>query len=210
MTTIRSSGSPTPWPQRLLVERRSASPKADAQRVLDRLDDEQGDLAIALQWLGQALDGVPVTARTGPAVGTLRAYMRDLGDVKASADGALEAAKLSLGHAPISPLLSHDAPLVMYMTGLYEWCEHLLGTFEELARGLRRDEPIWPVFQYRAINRSFARFDDLTSEIHDALQRLRAAQPGHEETLRALDHRIEEMFWAASWLHLSLTRRFGG
>jgi hypothetical protein len=130
--------------------------------------------------------------------------------VKASADGLLQVAKASLGHAPIAAVLAPDAPLVIYLTGLYEWCEHLLGTFEDFARGLRRDEPIWPVFQYRAINRSFGRFDDLTSEVHESLQRLRAANPDHEDALRALDHRAEELFWAASWLHLSLTRRFGG
>ena len=178
--------------------------------MLDRFDDEQGDLAISLQWLTQAVDGIPQSPQCMPAIGTLRAYLKDLGDVKAAADGALSAAKASLGHAPIAPLFFSNSSLVAYLTGLYEWCEQLLGTFEELARGLRRDEPIWPVFQHRSINRSFGRFDDLTSEIHETFQRLRAAHPAHEDALRVLDHRLEELFWAASWLHLSLTRRFGG
>ena len=45
--------------------------------------------------------------------------------------------------------------------------------------------------------------------IQESVHRLLSTRASHPETLRALDHRIEELFWAATWLHVSLTRRFG-
>lgn len=193
----------------LYADPRTDIADADAWRVLKRMDEEQEDLALRLQWIGQAIDGIPQFPRNAPAIGTLRTYLRDLSDVRDAASRALGAAKLSLDDADVASLLAPDAALVAYLSGLYEWCEELVGTFEELAGGLRRDEPIWPIFQYRLINRSFARFEDLTSEIQGSVHRLLSIHASHPETLRALDHRIEELFWAATWLHVSLTRRFG-
>lgn len=175
------------------------------------MDEEQEDLALKLQWIGQAVDGIPESPRTAPAIGTLRTYLRDLSDVRDAASRALAAAKLSLDDADVgAPLLAPDAALVEYLSGLYEWCEQLVGTFEDLAGGLRREEPIWPIIQYRHINRSFSRFEDLTSAIQESVRRLLSLHASRPQTLRALDHSMEELFWAATWLHVSLTRRFGG
>jgi hypothetical protein len=182
---------------------------ADARRVLDRMDEEQGDFALRLQWIGQAIDGIPESPRNAAAIGTLCTYLRDLTDVRDAADRALASAKLSLDDADVAPLLAPEGALITYLSGLYEWCEQLVATFEALAGGLRREEPIWPIFQYRLINRSFARFEDLTSEIQASVRRLLSTHASNPESLRALDHRIEELFWAATWLHVSLTRRFG-
>ena len=164
---------------------------------------------MTLQWIAQAIDGIPESPRNSAAIGTLHTYLRDLSDVRDAASRALAAARLSLDDDEVAAFLAPEAALVTYFSGLYEWCEQLVGTFEELAGGLRREEPIWPVFQYRFINRSFARFEDLTSEIQDSVHRLISTRASHSEALRALDHRIEELFWAATWLHVSLTRRFG-
>ena len=174
------------------------------------MDEDQEDLALKLQWISQAVDGIPESPRNAPAIGSLRMYLRDLSDVRDAASRALAAAKLSADDADVSAsLLAPDAALVAYLSGLYEWCEQLVATFEDLAGGLRREEPIWPIFQYRLINRSFARFEDLTSAIQESVRRLLSIHASHPETLHALDHRIEELFWAATWLHVSLTRRFG-
>jgi hypothetical protein len=203
-----SSSSPVPLgPPH--VDPRTHTTDAEARRVLERLDEEQHDLALTLQWIGQAIDGIPESPRNSAAIGTLRTYLRDLSDVRDAAGGALAAAKLSLDDADVAALLAPEGALVTYFSGLYEWCEQLVGTFEELAGGLRREEPIWPIFQYRLINRSFARFEELTSEIQELVHRLFSTRASHQETLSALDHRIEELFWAATWLHVSLTRRFG-
>jgi hypothetical protein len=203
-----SSSSPVPLGV-LRVDPRTHITSADAHRILQRLDEEQQDLTLTLQWIGQAIDGIPESPRNSAAIGTLRTYLRDLSDVRDAASRALAAARLSLDDADVGALLAPEAALVTYFSGLYEWCEQLVGTFEELAGGLRREEPIWPVFQYRLINRSFARFEDLTSQIQESLHRLLSTRASHPEVLRALDHRIEELFWAATWLHVSLTRRFG-
>jgi len=204
-----SSSSPVPLGPSP-VDPRTDTTDADALRVLKRLDEEQQDLALTLQWIGQAIGGIPESPRNSAAIGTLRTYLRDLSDVRDAAGRALAAAKLSLddADADVAALLA-PAALVTYFSGLYEWCEQLVGTFEELAGGLRREEPIWPIFQYRLINRSFARFEELTSEIQELVHRLLSTRASHQEPLRALDHRIEELFWAATWLHVSLTRRFG-
>jgi hypothetical protein len=203
-----SSSSPVPLGP-LHVDPRTHTTDADARRVLDRLDEEQQDLALTLQWIGQAIDGIPDSPRNSAAIGTLHTYLRDLSDVRDAASRTLAAAKLSLDDADVAALLAPEGALVTYFSGLYEWCEQLVGTFEQLAKGLRREEPIWPVFQYRLINRSFARFEELTSVIQESVHRLLSTRASHPETLRALDHRIEELFWAATWLHVSLTRRFG-
>lgn len=199
----------TPWPQLLLERTARPHPRvvahAEAQRHLARFEEDYEELALSLQWLEQAIDGIPAHAKADAASATLRLYLKDLGDVRASLQHALKAA----AHVEIEPLLVEGAALVEYFHGLYDWCEELQATFEEFARGLRRQEPIWPVFQQRTVNKSFARFDQLTALVHEDVRRLHAASREPADGILAFDHRLEELFWAASWLHLSLTKRFG-
>jgi hypothetical protein len=204
------SPNATPWPQ-VLLERTAKVPSAshllaEAHRQLLSLAEQHEGFAVDLQWLEQAVAGIPSDGSAAAPVSTLRAYLKDLGDVRDGADHVLRAAKAEAA----APLLAHASPLVQYLEGLYDWCEELLRSFEDIARGLRRGEPIWPVFDHHAVNRSFASFDRLTNLLHEDVRRVRAEHKGAAEPLRALDHRTEELFWAASWLHLSLTRRFGG
>jgi hypothetical protein len=142
----------------------------------------------------------------------VRGWLRDLLDVRDAAAAVLAAAKRALASdatfaGPVAALLAPEATLADYMAGLYEWCEALADTFDDLAQSVRRGAPEWPLSRWRATNRTFARFDDLTQEIQASLQRLRSLHADDDAAFRALENRVEELFWAASWLHVSIARR---
>lgn len=183
-----------------------AAPAAPAApRVLTQLEEAHESLTLALTWLEQAISGIPQRDETIPQTAQLRAHVKDLGDVR----DALARVQHAAHAEALTPLLVEGTPLVEYLEGVYDGCEKLLATFEAHARGLRRGEPIQAVFDHRTVNRSFARFDRLTEEIHADVERLRARSRGRSDAFARLDPRLEELFWAASWLHVSLAKRLG-
>ncbi len=170
--------------------------------ALRELEEDLARMAVSVEWLEQVIAGVP---QESAALRTLHGYVDEL----TSLMNAIERVVAAGRDARLAVALDRPKPLFAYLKALYAWTEALAEVFEEIASGLRRREPVRPVFLLRSINASYARLDGL---MHATRASLRASPPASargEDVARAFDADIEELSWAASWLHLSLTKRFG-
>jgi hypothetical protein len=157
--------------------------------------DDHVRVALAVEWLEQAVAGVPVESA---ARATLVGYLGELTSL-------LRAAERVQTHASsraVGVMVERNAPVFAYLKALYAWCEGLAGVIEEIASCLRRNEPVRAVFLLRRVNESHARLEGLARAIEASI---RAVGPAAVQ----LDADVEELCWAASWLHVSLTKRFG-
>ena len=171
----------------------------EAGRFLRRLDDDYQDFARKLEWIEQATFALPVPER---AQGLVRASVKELRELGVSLAGALEAAR----DESVAPLFTQEAPLIRYLHGIYDWTEDLLDAFEDMARAARAGRVV-PSLRYRRFSYHFTQIDPLTSAIHADVRRASDGTRA-DAARRALDARLEAMFWVASWLHMSLVRRF--
>jgi hypothetical protein len=169
-----------------------------ARRFLSLLDDDHEELGRKLSWIERATFAIPTHERVRPNV---RACVKELCELEGALTRALAA--LHDGHA--FPLLHHGSALVRYLHGLYDWIEDLLEALEDMARAARNKHML-PTFRYRRFGRTFAEIDPLAATIQADVRRLGITARGSGD--RRFGESMEELFWAASWLHLSLTRRF--
>jgi hypothetical protein len=162
------------------------------------LTDEMARMAVSIEWLAQVVAGVP---QESAALRTLDGYVVELTGLMSAIERVQSRALLP----SLAPAFGRDGPLFAYLKTLYAWTLGLADAFEEIATGLRRREPVRPVFLLQRINASYARLDGLMVATKASL---RAAELD-EAHARTLDVDLEELSWAASWLHVSLTKRFG-
>jgi len=164
------------------------------------------DLSVRVEWLGQALEAVPRDGASAAAHVRLKSYARALEELQ----HALARVQAHRAEPRLKPLFSLEGPLAGYLSRLYGWCEEIGTDFERMAVALRRGEPTSTVFSHRAVNSSYAHFDELVTAMRrtvDVARELHAADD--HDAWRAFDERLEELVWATEWLHMTLARRPG-
>jgi hypothetical protein len=167
------------------------------------------DLAIRVEWLGQALDAVPKEDASAAAVVRLRSYARALEELR----HAVEQVQRHRANDRLKPLFSLEGPLAALLSRLYAWCEEIGEDFERMAVALRNRRPTTIVFSHRAVNASYAEFAKLIAairKVEDAHARDRdGATTEQAQHWRRFDEDLEELIWATEWLHMTLARRPG-
>jgi hypothetical protein len=155
-----------------------------------------GDLAVHIDWLEQVIEGVPESG----ASEQLRGWAKALRDLQR----ALENVQAHLFDKQFAKLFELDAPLAAFLSRLYAWCEEISGDFEELAGKLRRGEPVLGLFSRKAVNDSFAHFQQLSEALRESLSESRPMTPETQAAWKTFDTDFEELLWATEWLHMSL------
>lgn len=159
-----------------------------------------------VEWLGQALDAVPKEDASAAALVRLRGYARALADLA----HAIERVQAHRADPLLKPLFSLEGPLAGYLSRLYGWCDEIGTDFERMAVALRRRQPTSMVFSHKAVNASYAQFDELTAVLrhtNDVARDLHGAKNPSE--WRMFEEHLEELIWAGDWVHMALARRPG-
>ncbi len=159
------------------------------------------DLTVRLEWLEQVIASVPDSG----ALGQLRGWAKALRELHASI-GHVQA---HLGDARFARLFAIEGSLAAFLSRLFAWCEEIAEDFEALAVKLRRNDPVLAVFSHRAVNESFAHFQELGQALRASLAAWRPATPDAHAAWQTFDADFEELFWAVEWLHMSLASQPG-
>ena len=156
--------------------------------------------AIAIEWLEQGLTTLSIEEHAA-VVHTITGLLGEVRDVHAAA------ARVRRHEDAIARIFQVGSPLHAHLADLYAWSEGICGALDEIAVAVRRGEPVRTIFLHRSINASYTR---LEGELRAALAELSAGTNGADASAaRALDADLEELLWATTWLHLSLTKGFG-
>ncbi|HEY1959467.1 MAG TPA: hypothetical protein VGH28_27840 [Polyangiaceae bacterium] len=164
------------------------------------------DLTLRVEWVAQTLDSVPHGEASAAALVRLRSYARALEELHR----AIEHVHAHRAQPYLKPLFSLEGPLAGYLSRLFAWCDEVGADFERMAISLRRREPTMIVFSHKAVNGSYAQFDELISAMRRADEIARELH-GDEDAAgwRRFDEHLEELIWATEWLHMTLARRPG-
>ncbi len=160
-----------------------------------------GDLTLRIEWLEQVIDGVPDSGASTQLRGWAKA-LRDL-------HRALDHVQAHLFDKSFARLFDLDAPLAAFLSRLYAWCEEISEDFEELAGKLRRSEPVLALFSHKAVNDSFAHFQELSEALRESLAESRPMTAQTQAAWKTFDADFEELLWATEWLHMSLATKPG-
>jgi hypothetical protein len=161
------------------------------------------DLSVRVEWLEQALDGVPKNDTSAAALVRMRSYQHALHELRV----AIQHAQAHRGDPRLKPLFTLEGPLAGYLSRLYGWCHEIGTDFERMAAALRRREPTTTVFSHKAVNDSYAHFESIVAAMRTQIEvasHLHAK--GDEARWRAFDECLEELIWAAEWVHMTLAR----
>src|SRR5262249_54068488 len=154
------------------------------------------------EWLEQVLESVPVEHHAA-VLGTMFSQVDELRAVQGAVTSVC-----AIGADPaLAPLFAPRTPLYMHLVDVCAWIRTRCQSLEEIATGLRRGKPVRSIFLARTINASHANLDGQTPAIRDHV--LDVACHAGSKVVAPLDVALEELFWATSWLHLSLTKNFG-
>ena len=163
------------------------------------------ELTLSIEWLGQALDGIPREEASAEAVVRLRAYSRAVEELRP----AIERVQLQREDPELKPLFELGGPLAGLLSRLYAWCREIGDDFERMAVALRRREPTHIVFSHKAVNKSYAQFNALIGAVRLANEATHIASGTPAVKARAFDELVEELIWAIEWVHLALARSPG-
>jgi hypothetical protein len=161
------------------------------------------DLCVRVEWLEQALDAVPKDDASAASLVRMRSYAHALHELHL----AVERAQAHRADPRLKPLFSLEGPLAGYLSRLYGWCEEIGNDFERMAVALRRRQPTSIVFSHKAVNDSYAHFEELVSAMrrqYDIAHALHAGADDH--AWRTFDERLEELIWSTEWVHMTLAR----
>jgi hypothetical protein len=159
------------------------------------------DLTLRIEWLEQVIEGLPDSG----ASAQLKGWAKALKDLHRSIDHV----QAHLLDKSFSRLFALDAPLAAFLSRLYAWCEEISEDFEDLAGRLRRGEPVLAVFSHKAVNASFAHFQQLSEALRESLTESRPMTPETQAAWKTFDSDFEELLWATEWLHMSLAAKPG-
>jgi hypothetical protein len=159
------------------------------------------DLSLHTEWLEQVIVGLPESGATEQLKGWAKA-LKDL-------HHAIDQVQAHLYDKRFARLFALDAPLAAFLSRLYAWCEEIADDFENLAVKLRRGEPVLAVFSHKAVNQSFAYFQQLSQALRDSLAESRPMTPDTRAAWQTFDADFEELLWATEWLHMSLAAKPG-
>jgi hypothetical protein len=134
----------------------------------------------------------------------MRSYQHALHELRI----AIEHAQAQRSDPRLKPLFTLEGPLAGYLSRLYGWCQEIGTDFERMAAALRRREPTSTVFSHKAVNESYAHFEALVSAMRTQIEvaRMLHAKKNDESLWRAFEERLEELIWAAEWVHMTLAR----
>ena len=164
------------------------------------------DLCVRVEWLQQALDGVPKSDVSASALVRVRSYAQALHELRV----AIEHAQAHRADRRLKPLFTLEGPLAGYLSRLYGWCEEIGTDFERMAVAMRRHEPTSTVFSHKAVNASYAHFESLVVAMRTQLDVARTLHAKDDDARwRAFEERLEELIWAAEWVHMTLARAPG-
>jgi hypothetical protein len=160
-----------------------------------------GDLTLRIEWLEQVVESVPESGASAQLKGWAKA-LKDLHE-------AIEHVQAHLHDKRFAKLFALDAPLAAFLSRLYAWCEEISEDFEALAVKLRRGEPVLALFSHKAVNASFAHFQELSESLRESLAESRPMTSETREAWKTFDADFEELLWATEWLHMSLAAKPG-
>ncbi len=163
------------------------------------------DLTVRLEWLDQALDGIPKDDASAETVVRLRGYSRALEELRL----AIEQVQAQRGDLELKFLFDLAGPLAGFLSRLYGWCGELGDDFERMAIALRRRQPTRVVFSHKAVNESYAQFDGLIGAVRRGIEAARMESDTPQVKAQTFDERLEELIWATEWVHLALARSPG-
>jgi hypothetical protein len=159
------------------------------------------DLTVRIEWLEQVIDSVPDSG----AASQLKGWAKALGELHE----AIRHVQQHLFDKRFAKLFALDAPLAAFLSRLYAWCEEISADFEALAVKLRRNEPVLAVFSHKAVNKSFAHFQELSQALRESLVESRPMTAESQAAWSTFDKDFEELLWATEWLHMSLASQPG-
>jgi hypothetical protein len=198
----RLISSPPFSSRRLPVARKSAFPAARSSSPFAFSFDPVQDLAIRVEWLEQALTGVPSSWALAQLLGWtqgLRDLHRTIVRVQAHARDPL-----------FGRVFNSDGALAAFLGRLFEWCGDIIREFEGIAGKLRRQQPALAVFSFKVVSESYVRFQRLEVGLRAAIAELRPSIHDVHAEWATFESDFEEMLWATEWLHMSLAARPGG
>jgi hypothetical protein len=187
------------------ISRKARRPLRVASVETDFWADLFLELTLSIEWLGQALDGIPREEASAEAVVRLRAYSRAVEELRP----AIERVQLQREDPELKPLFELGGPLAGLLSRLYAWCREIGDDFERMAVALRRREPTHIVFSHKAVNKSYAQFNALIGAVRLANEATHIASGTPAVKARAFDELVEELIWAIEWVHLALARSPG-
>ena len=160
-----------------------ASP-SESRRFRDALANDHLNLTVNLLHLQRMLDG---------ASSILRGHTQELADVLHGLEAVIEHAY----DPTVAPLLAPGSALAAYIKGLYLWCDGIIEALEEACDAARayRDQA---AVRWRLVESSHFYFDGLAPRIRDDVRGLCIEEP------------IEELLWAAAWMHDSMAKSLRG
>jgi hypothetical protein len=184
---------------------RSIPPPPPSRRTLSTetnfFRDLVDDLTLRIEWLEQVIESVPDSG----ALVQLRGWAKAIRELHT----AIVHVQARLPDPNFSRLFAIDGALAAYLSRLFAWCEEITADFEALAVRLRRNEPVLAVFAHRAVNESFAHFQELGAALLSSLNEVRPKTPEAQAAWRTFDSDFEELLWATEWLHMSLASKPG-
>lgn len=163
------------------------------------------DLGLRVEWLGQAIAAVPREDVSVATLARLESYARALSELLS----ALDRVQKHRSNPKLKPLFSLDGPLAAFLSRLYGWSEEMGDDFERMTAAVRRRQPTSVVFSHRAVNKSYAHFEQLIGAMRRAIELAHERNAVDEQVWRAFNEHVEELIWATEWLHLALARSPG-
>lgn len=163
------------------------------------------DLGVRVEWLGQAIAAVPKEDVSAATLSRLESYAQALAELLS----ALDRVQTHRSNPKLKPLFSLDGPLAAFLSRLFGWSDEIGDDFERMAAAVRRREPTSVVFSHRAVDKSYAHFEQLIGAMRSAIELAQERNAVDEPVWRAFNEHVEELIWATEWLHLALARSPG-
>ena len=178
--------------------------RADLDRFITMLRDDDRRLSMLLAVLGNSLEAVPHDPSARAAATAVARRVADVACVRDALRVVLDAAD----HIELAPLYAPDAPLGPFLKGVTVWCDGALEALAVLEGELRRLSPDWEAVRRRLTEAAQFHFDGLVEQIRQHVRLLGAAGWGGE-ALDMMAGAVEEFFFAARSLEEKLAQRFG-
>ena len=160
------------------------------------------DLTLRIEWLEQVIVGLPESGAAAQLQGWAKA-LKDLHE-------AVDHVQAHLYDKSFARLFALDAPLAAFLSRLYAWTEEISVDFEAVAVKLRQGQPVLALFAHKAVNASFAHFQQLSEALRESLVESRPGTPQTQAAWKTFDADFEELLWATEWLHMSMASQPGG
>jgi hypothetical protein len=172
-----------------------ATIRAVTPAIRESLANDQLNFTVDLLHLQRLLEGEVPFRSAHVTAAAIRDRLGELEDVR----DAIEAL-LALRDGRLQPLLGSGSPLAAYLKGLYLFSNGIVEAFEDLLTEPPGSRVEWTALRWRIAEAAHFHFDGLIYAVRCELQRLKNAEH--------LVATIEELFFAATYLHEQVQRTF--